>query len=37
MKAVIIATDGGEGKIGEGLKDDGLEWLKQCILAVITK
>jgi hypothetical protein len=35
-KAVVIVTDSNRGTIGEGLDAEGLEWLKSCILTVIS-
>ncbi|MFO8029201.1 MAG: hypothetical protein R6U28_05030 [Cyclonatronaceae bacterium] len=34
---VLLVTDETTGKIGEGLPPDVLEWLKNCVLAVITR
>jgi hypothetical protein len=35
-KAVVIVTDSQRSTIGEGLDAEGLEWLKSCILTVIS-
>ncbi len=36
MEAVRVVTDAGEVCVGEGLKREALEWLKSCVLHVMT-